>query len=453
MDVKIEKPVRTWHGAIPAELAERARHLAGEVAERIDDGDRVLDLIVTSAEQAEHPMGWYYPSFGQGHAGLALLPLHAARQAVGARREALRQSAFGLLREAFGATRAEPLDGPGVFAGMSGLALVLSEAVEAEPRFGPSLVRLHEQLAERVTSWDLPRVERGVADQHYDMISGAAGALAYISGVADPGERLGQAAEILVDHLIWLGGTPDDPVLPWRFLIAPEMLPEQVRDRSGYEGGYLNLGMSHGVPGVIAALAGAWRAGLRRPGHEEVLREMTRWVLEVRKNDSHGPLWTGDVPVGIPPARTGDTVLRDQLAWCYGTAGVSAALLTVADALGDDEVRTVAVEGYEAVLQRTREFPVLSPTLCHGLAGLLVICLEFAATTNSELAREFVPVLLAEVMDYAAPDRPLVFADEDRPGNLVDSPSLLNGAPGVALSLLAATAQRRPAWFRAFLAR
>ena len=446
--------VRAWHGPVSALLADQALDLAREVAMRLVDTDRVLESVVGSAEKAAHPTGWYFPGFAHGHAGLALVPLHTARVAgTDSERAALLDTAFGFIRDAFTGTRAEPLDSASIFFGISGLALALTDFAAKEPRFRPSLDRLHGQLAEKVVADNPPRVERGVVDSDYDMVSGAAGVLAYLSSVDDPGNGIRDAAACLVDYLIWLGEPPDDPTLRWRWLIAPEHSPSSMRGRAEYAGGYLNLGMSHGIPGVIAALAAAWRAGYRRPGHEAALERMIDWVLSVRCFDEIGPMWPADVPLGDVGVRLGDVGQHDQLAWCYGTAGVSAGLLLAADAVGDDRLRRVAIEAFEAVLLRTRHTPITSATLCHGMAGVLAICLEFAAVTSSARAREFVPVLLADLIAFADRDRPLVFVDEDEPGNRVDSPALLTGASGVALTLLAAVAPCRPVWLRAFLAR
>ncbi|MBP2479189.1 lantibiotic modifying enzyme [Crossiella equi] len=444
----------SWHGPVPTTLAGRARELAREIARRSEDSARVVEHVLTATEQATHPMGWYHPGFAHGHAGIALLHAHAAEAALDeATRDRSRELAFAFIREAVQGTQVEPLESPGVFSGTSGLALCLAECVAVEPRFAPSLDRLHDKLAGQVADLPLPQVERGVADSDYDMITGAAGTLSYLGAVGRPGARLTAAVHRLVDYLIWLGEPPRDLTLTRRWLIMPEQCAPLGRDARDYPGGYLNLGMAHGIPGALAALASAWLAGHRRPGHERAMRLMTEWVLQVRREDGYGSVWPSDVPV----ARTGEEVRpgepRDQVAWCYGTAGVAVALLTVADALADPGLRRVAIESFEAVLRRTLDNPFLSPTFCHGTAGVLAMCLEFAHRTDSALAREHVPVLLHGLLDLADPGSPLVYRDQEEPGVFVDSPSVLSGSAGVALTLLAATSAQRPSWFRAFLTR
>ncbi|MGO1052943.1 lanthionine synthetase C family protein [Crossiella sp. CA198] len=441
--------VTSWHGTVPAELAGRATATALEVARRCADPERVIDLVMAAAEQAVHPNGWAYHGFAHGHAGLALVQVLAAEAAAEqADRHAALAAAFTYIREAVAGTAGTPLTEPGVLSGTSGLALGLAACVRAEPRFGPSLDRLHEQLAAQVLDLPLPRVEREVSDVDYDMVSGAAGILSYLCGIADPGPAVRAAAEHLVDYLVWLGAPPRDLTLTRRWLITPDL----CRSDRDYPNGHLNVGLAHGIPGPLAALATAWLAGYQRPGQETALRLTLGWVQALRRTDEHGPVWPSEVPIDDTGAETRPSQPADQIAWCYGTAGVAVALLPVAEALGDDSLRALAVASFEAVLGRFAEHPVQSPTFCHGIAGVLVLCLEFAAH-GSALAADWTPRLLELLLAQADPELPVLFRDQEKPGVFVDSPSLLSGSAGIALALLAATAPRRPSWFRAFLTR
>ncbi len=448
-----DRPMTGWAGPVPASLAYRARALAEEVARRVSDPQRLVELAVLSADQAEHPMGWQYPGFAHGHAGVSLLHLAAARAAGdGPARERAERTAFDFIREAVAGTRIVPLEEPGLFAGTSGLALCMADCVAAEPRFGPSLDRLHRSLAEQVAEMHLPHVERGVSDSDYDLISGASGILGHLLTVDGPDAVMLAAIDRLVGYLVWLGGTPDDRTVPHRWMITPaQYSPHELMGPPA--GGYLNLGVAHGVPGMAAALAAAIRTGHRAPGDTAALRRMTSWIAAGLRRDEFGPFWPSVVSVSERGGELDSEAVTDQLAWCYGTAGVSACLLAVADATDDTALRRTAVEAFEAVLRRARVVASSTPTLCHGRAGLLAICLEFAATGASPLAAQHLPLLLEEVVGFADDTRPLLFVDQEQPGVLVDSPAVLTGACGVALTLFAATAEHRPSWLRAFLTR
>lgn len=443
-------PTHTAPHAWPAQrsgpAASRAREFAELIVRRTGTTEDVLALAARSAEQATYPAGWYMPGLSHGHAGLALLHLEAARTGI-----ADHDLAFGYVREAFAATELEPLEGPGLFGGTSGLALALAECAKDEPRFAPSLWRLHDQLAQQVIDNVYPTVERAVSDEHYDLITGAAGTLAYLSSVHEPDAKSVTAIELLADYLIWLSEPSDDEHTPRRWLLTPQSYPPLDTYHQKYPHGYLNLGLAHGVPGVVAALASAWRAGHRRPGHRAAMDALTSWIRDSHSSDRFGPVWADGVAVDENGRELPPDAHCDQIAWCYGTAGVCASLLTVARATGDEDLAQVAVDGFDAVLARTRETTLLSPTLCHGHSGILALCLEFG--DRSPYAREVAPLLLDELLAYGDPSRPLVFADQETPGVYVDDPSFLTGAAGVALTLLAAVSELRPGWFTALTGR
>ncbi|TLS43717.1 lanthionine synthetase [Streptomyces montanus] len=427
-------------------LTERAHRAVRLVAERTSTTDQVAELALAAAEQAVHPVGWFPPSLSHGQAGTALLHLYAARAGVGDR-----EAAFEHIREAVLGTRVVPLESPGMFGGTTGLALALADCAREEPRFLPSLHRVHDQLAAQVLDSHYPAVERGLSDADYDWIGGAAGVLAHLGAVEDPSPVVREAVDRLLTYLVWLSEPPQTARTPRRWLLVPEVYPPVGDYHEKYPHGYLNLGFSHGIPGVAAALAGAAAGGHRHPGLETAVTSLTSWILTHQTSDEFGPLW----PDGVPVDEDGNEQPRahghDQIAWCYGTAGVASALLSIARSTGDGDLLKTAVTAFEAVLRRAAHAGPMSPTLCHGQAGLLMMCRAFAPWSDS--AREAIPALLDRLLDHSDEARPVVFADHEVPGNLVDDPGLLSGAAGVALAILAALNDDRPAWFRAFFAR
>ncbi|MFE7289331.1 lanthionine synthetase C family protein [Streptomyces noursei] len=429
-----------------AELRRRAQTAVRRILERTVTTAQVDELALCAAEQSDTFGGWYPPSLTHGQAGLALLHLYGARAGLGDL-----DAAVAHIREAVLATQVQPLESHGLFAGTSGLALALADVTRDEPRFRPSLDRLHEQLADQVLSAPPHRAERSVSDLDYDLITGAAGTLVHLSSVTEPSERVAEAVSALTDYLIWLAQPAEASGTPHRWLITPGFYPPVGDYHASYPHGYLNLGLSHGMPGVVAALAAAWEAGHRRPGHLEAIGVLTCWIRGRADIDGHGPLWSDGVPVDEHGKEIVADCAHDRIAWCYGTAGVAGALLTVASATGDEELHSAAVAAFDGVLARAEHIRPLSPTLCHGLAGLVMLALEFAPW--SAAARERLPKLVGQLLDRRDPDRPLGFADVEKPGHPVDDPGLLTGATGVALTLLAAIGEERPHWFRVFLAR
>ncbi|MEU5300503.1 lanthionine synthetase LanC family protein [Streptomyces noursei] len=411
---------------LPPELAARANAVASVIRERLDSPAGADAHAARAAGQSDLSF-WNGASLSEGHAGLALLHLHAARTAErGAEGEWSRDRAFSFVRAAFAATQEEALTHPGLFDGTAGLAFVLREVAADEPRFLPSLAALDEQLSRQVLAMELPRRPGAVAAHHYDLVYGCAGVLAHLCHVRPTTPLVEQALQRCLRYLMWVGA-----------------------DQRWAVEGRLDTGMSHGAAGIAAALATAWRHGHRLPGQRLVLDRLVAWLLEVGSRGGRQLQWPRSVPVD-PHLDDGDEAVP---AWCHGTGGVAAGLLTVADATGDRALEARAFAALDGLLDRVAAGDVpRSPTVCHGLAGCVALAHEFAAR-GSEGAARGLARLVTELLDAAEPERALVYRDHETTGHVVDNPGLLTGAAGVALTLRATATGRRPSWWRVLFLR
>ena len=117
-----------------------------------------------------------------------------------------------------------------------------------------------------------------------------------------------------------------------------------------------------------------------------------------------------------------------------------------------DDYRSLAVSSLEDVFRRpVRTRRIDSPTFCHGVAGLLAITMRFANETGSPVFIEASRMLVEQLLDSYQPESLLGFRNIEYGDHEVDQPGLLDGAPGVALVLLAAATNVEPTWDRLFL--
>ncbi|THA83256.1 lanthionine synthetase C family protein [Streptomyces sp. A0592] len=406
---------------LPAALAARAGAVADLIGERLHTPALAAAAAVRAARQTDMSF-WADASLSEGHAGLALLHLQAARSAAAngsgtGKKEFDRASAF--VRAAFSATREIPMEHPGLFDGTAGLAFALQDVARDEPRFLPSLGRLHDQLARQVIATDWPRLPGAVADHHYDLVYGAAGIAVQLCSASPVTPVVEEALDRCLRHLVWV-----------------------ATDGHWAVDGRLDTGMSHGAAGITAALATAWRRGRRVPGQRAALDELATWLLDAGSGGGRGLRWTRTVPTDDGEAAP---------AWCHGTGGVAAGLLAVSRATGDRGLEEQAFAALDGLLDRVFAGDVpRSPTVCHGLAGLAVLAHEFAAHGSGGAARAL-PDLARRLVDSADPDLPLLYRDHETTGHIVDNPGLLTGAAGVALTLRALATGHRPGWWSVLL--
>jgi len=112
----------------------------------------------------------------------------------------------------------------------------------------------------------------------------------------------------------------------------------------------------------------------------------------------------------------------------------------------------IALEALKAVLRRpVSKRHIDSPNLCHGIAGLLLICLRFAHESQDTFLIEQIPLLVEQILAQFDSQSPFGFRDLEAEGIQVDQPDFLTGAPGTALALLAASSDIAPSWDRLLL--
>uniref|UniRef100_A0AAU2K1D5 Lanthionine synthetase C family protein n=1 Tax=Streptomyces sp. NBC_00049 TaxID=2903617 RepID=A0AAU2K1D5_9ACTN len=423
---------------------------------RLADPELVQQALNSSEKNAANPFLWGGVSLLAGDAGSALTFRYAAR-AMPDSAEYWTDLAHQRLAAVVRSTHDTPVDEPGMAGGTAGLALALADFAADDPRYAPALAGIDTQLAAQIA--DLPpghtTAVDGVAFDAYDAVAGLSGVLAHLASTptgrgADGVAAVRAAAGSLTAELVALAGGRTAEGRP-SWYVHPRHYPLDSY-REAFPHGYVNLGLAHGVPGILSALALALSGGDRTPRLAETVRRIADYVLSVSFDDQWGRNWPTGIPLDPSGAEQPAGLAPARASWCYGAPGIACALLNAADALGDPALRAVAVDAFEAVLRRfdaTGGIP--SATVCHGAAGLVVMCAEFARRTGSPKASASLVALTEHLLTHCDPGLPLGVQDLEQPGVLLDSPGILTGADGVALALWAVSAPVRPRWTRALL--
>ena len=348
--------------------------------------------------------------------------------------------------------RAESVDGPGVARGAAGMALVHAALDPVRPGHG------HGEAARR---W----IEQAVAEVSQGEVG--AGLFEGLAGIAWAIERFKAESDdpnAVVDELLLetVEGWADDGGLDLTYglsgvaVFAAERMPSPVAERTLAEivrrlearaepvaggvawlcdpefnarqralnqlRGRYNLGVAHGQPGVLAALALAGASGVEAARAERLLRAGLAWFL--KQGDDGGAF-----PSAVSPGEPADSGLVH--AWCYGSAGVGAFLQALGRRRGASDWAEAGARLLAAERARSPQ-PQASLGLCHGVSsgvGLL------GAEAAGPLSWAEVAPRLGDVSGEAGADG-----------------GLLMGLGGRALVLARALGSRAVPWERLFLA-
>ena len=268
----------------------------------------------------------------------------------------------------------------------------------------------------------------------YDLISGHVGIVAYALERGDAGKPVARAA---------LAGLAEVMARGW--LTPPELLPPHQLAEAPV--GYVNLGLAHGLPGVVAItaqlIARDVEADLARAVFDSALR---------RTLDSSPP----GGPARFAPWQPMSYPASPRLAWCYGDLGAAAALIGAGLAADHAEARDQGVAlALHCATRSYDEARITDAGICHGAAGIAHLFNRMAQATGEPALRDAAVRWIDHTLAIRS-ELPLAGfpANEPEPGGqikLLPNASLLTGATGVALVLHAASSEIEPSWDRLLL--
>ncbi len=210
---------------------------------------------------------------------------------------------------------------------------------------------------------------------------------------------------------------------------------------------YFNLGLSHGVPGVIGLLARILPVPELTARVRPLLEGVIAWIRAQRLPAAMDGAYADHVAEGVTPAPA-------RMAWCYGDPGVAAALFAAARALGDRGLEAFALD--VARTAAGRDFAttgVVDDGICHGTAGVAHLFHRLHRATGDETCRR-AAIAWFDRMLKRDEDRPNIagfstFCFERTPaGEYLEDPAWLTGATGTGLVLLSALTDEALAWDR-----
>jgi len=210
----------------------------------------------------------------------------------------------------------------------------------------------------------------------------------------------------------------------------------QIIDYGAEASEYRNLGLAHGIPGVISVAAAAAARGLLSPQAVDVVVK------------SLGRLWELRLPVGNSFSYEVGKSQRARLAWCYGGIGIAAVFRSSV------QISSHSMDRFEMICDACmdqyfeHDHGLKDASVCHGHAGVALAFSAFANTKGIE------PNRAKRLTDLADRASETALAQEKKSAHgpvflfstssgYREHASFLEGSPGVALALSAGQTPNR----------
>lgn len=292
----------------------------------------------------------------------------------------------------------------------------------------------------------LRKVDNTNYSTDYDLISGLVGFGTYFLERL-PRERAVDGVKAVFEQLNKLAIRGNEGIT-WH--TSPDLLPDWQRELS--PNGYYNLGVAHGIPGVIHFLSEVAATNIVGWDRSQLLLEgAVDWLIaqqRPRNSLSRFSSWV------VPGRESTDT----RLGWCYGDLGILAVLLQVTRRVGRSDWRLFTQELLDHCLAWPSEQSGIGDAiLCHGAAGVAHIFNRIYQAEGDCRCLNAALLWYERALEMRRPGTGVGgFLTLTRPnpsGSIVweASPSFLDGAIGVALAFLAALTPVEPGWDRMLL--
>jgi len=396
-----------------------------------DEAWEAVDAIVRDLGEIELKD----PSLPGGLSGLAILHTYLAAARPNQGHE---NTAVLLLEQAIDLVAEAPAR-PALHGGYSGVAWA------AEHMRGRVLEPDNADLNEEIVDVLLGHLASDTWEEGaYDLISGLVGIGVFaLERLPHPSGR--ELLRRVIHHLNNLARAVPGG-MSW--FTPPTHISQRVRPDC--PDGYYNLGMAHGVPGVLALLALAHQAGVEAENARELMKLSVPWILAQSTVDQPKWQFPSWVSPGRPPAAS-------RSAWCYGDPGVAASLFLAGHALDEPTWSERAAAVAREVAERPAELSgIADGGLCHGAAGLAHIFNRFWHATEDPTLGAAASSWIQRLLGMRTCGKGVggfLALEPDKNEDIVPTPSpgFLTGAAGVALALLAALTPVEPAWDRVLL--
>ncbi|MCY8504112.1 lanthionine synthetase C family protein [Bacillus atrophaeus] len=330
-----------------------------------------------------------------------------------------------------------------LFNGLAGVLVALETCSRGGTRYTTIINQVLTLILENYKHYlseDLLKLKKeGVSASEYDVISGWTGVgrtLLHFDQISNKGDfSLKKALHDIAEYLLLVSSIDTLSNKP-NWVISNENLPLDT-EKKAYKKGYFNSGMAHGISGVLAFLSILKKENYKIKNLELGIKNIQNWLLEKLK--THKGIHYIPNVIENEVVRN-ETFFNHRDAWCYGTPGVSRAIFLSGIALNDQRVKVQALELFKTFFSRDeKDRKIISPTICHGYAGILMLTLRMYKDTNDRFLAEKKHDILNEMLTFYSQLSFSKFNNYELiSGKIVEEKKvgLLEGSTGIALVLI-----------------
>jgi lantibiotic modifying enzyme len=337
--------------------------------------------------------------------------------------------AYALIDETFNKVKNE-INNHSLYNGLSGIGWALEHLVQN------GFLEADEDILADLNTYLYDAMITKLQQYHYDLLQGALGCAQYFSYL--PIDK--KTKQYLIEFIKGLASISfrdqESGGVKWR-----DKISSGIKERNVY-----NLGLSHGIPGIIAFLSRMYKKDIAKEMVYHLLSKAVSYLLNQK---------LGDRSLSLYPAFTSgeEQPYESRLGWCYGDLGIAVALWQASRDTHNKQWKEEAVRIllHSSKRKNLKQNRVVDACFCHGTSGIAHI---FNRMYHNTAVNDF---KLAAIYWYKKTLEMAVHHDglagykiqfHDRKDNHIwyNERNLLKGITGIGLALLAAVSPIEPRW-------
>ncbi|MBB86815.1 MAG: hypothetical protein CMP06_05870 [Xanthomonadales bacterium] len=309
---------------------------------------------------------------------------------------------------------------PGLFSGLAGVDYAINEGLKALQASRDERISYHSE----VVKFYLDYLDTESSRSEYDVISGLAG-IGLWACTLDDKENGSKIADKILKALDETKCDLLHARVAWETPVRREIVSgkKQREAKDDY-----NLGLAHGVPGVLLFISLAFGKGLF--SDKKLAKDLIDGIVHFLADQMNDE---GEKGIGIFGHSTYNRDIS-RMAWCYGDPGVAVAISVAHEYLPSDITKNIVLRLTESISNRTfMESGCIDGGICHGTTGVLMIVKWLRMLHESLISLKCVATWaeylnLHESHTWYKPSR-LIW--ELSVGDWVSTPGYLNGVDGI----------------------
>lgn len=279
--------------------------------------------------------------------------------------------------------------------------------------------------------------------QDYDVVTGISGVTQYL--LNSDLSRESSSIHSCLSYLIEICGkrSINGNMIPKWYIKTENQI--RLEDRMKFPNGNFNFGFAHGIAGILAILSYAELQGINVYRLKESIIDIILEYKRLVMYDGEIVYWKGqysyeDYVFGKKDIKQ----CMKRMSWCYGSIGILRAIKQGAKAINDQELLEWVTNNICNISKmKIEDYRVISPIVCHGYAGILILLInEFRENNSIEIKKRIIE--LTEIIlglynptcesGYYMVDEKIVNG-KCKPVQIYSN-SLLEGTIGITLALV-----------------